>query len=98
MKKIVYAITKIGKKENTKLTGCGYITDEDIIIACVSKKGKSYVRIFENAVKVCYKSLSDPTEFKGAYSEMQDIEVEDKHGAKSTIEVEVDYMIWYKLI
>ena len=98
MKKIVYAITKIGKKEDTKLTGCGYITDEDIIIACTSSKNKNYVRIFENAVKYCYKSLSEPTEFKGVYSEIQTVEASDKHGAKTTIEIEVDYMIWYKLI
>ena len=33
MKKVVYSITKLGKVENTKITGVGYITDEDLITA-----------------------------------------------------------------
>ena len=40
MKKVIYSITKLGKIENTKVTGIGYITDEDLITAYVSKTGK----------------------------------------------------------
>ena len=39
MKKVIYSITKLGKIENTKITGIGYITDEDLITANVSKTG-----------------------------------------------------------
>ena len=46
MKKVIYSITKLGKIENTKVTGIGYITDEDLITANVSKTGKPYIRIF----------------------------------------------------
>ena len=44
MKKVIYSITKLGKVENTKITGIGYITDEDLITANVSKTGKPYMR------------------------------------------------------
>lgn len=43
MKKVIYSITKLGKSENTKVTGIGYITDEDLITANVSKTGKPYI-------------------------------------------------------
>ena len=43
MKKVIYSITKLGKIENTKVTGIGYITDEDLITANVSKTGKPYM-------------------------------------------------------
>ena len=52
MKKVIYSITKLGKIENTKITGIGYITDEDLITANVSKTGKPYIRIFP-CVKNC---------------------------------------------
>ena len=98
MKKIIYAITKIGKKENTKISGIGYITDEDIITACVSAKGKPYVRVFENAVKYCHQVPNTENEFKGAYSEIVEMELTDDKERKTLREVEVDYLIWYKLV
>lgn len=36
MKKVIYSITRIGKKENTKYTGVGYITDEELITAGIT--------------------------------------------------------------
>lgn len=39
MKKVVFAVTKQGRYENTKTTGVGYITDTDLITACISKSG-----------------------------------------------------------
>ena len=47
MKKVIYSITKLGKVENTKVTGIGYITDEDLITANVSKTGKPYITVLE---------------------------------------------------
>ena len=40
MKKVVYSISRFSKFGNTKMTGVGFITDKDLIIACVSQKGK----------------------------------------------------------
>ena len=34
MKKVVFSVTKQGRYENTKMTGVGYITGTDLIIAC----------------------------------------------------------------
>lgn len=95
MDKIIYSITKIGKKENTKITGIGYATDTDIVVACTSaKSSKPYIRVFEDAVKHCNPVSS--TEFKGFFTEIVEASIEEKNGSTSTREVEVDYLIWYK--
>ena len=46
MKKVVYNITRYRQHELIKISGLGYITDTDLIIACTSKEGKPYIRVF----------------------------------------------------
>ena len=41
MKKVVFSVTKLGKAEQ-KISGIGYVTDEDLITACMGKNGKPY--------------------------------------------------------
>ncbi len=69
MKKVIYSITKLGKTENTKFTGVGYITDEELITANVSKNGKPYIRVFE-CIKDCPPVINAKDEYKGAYYEI----------------------------
>ena len=57
MKKVVYSISKLNKFGSTKMTGVGFITDSDLIIACVSQKGNPYSRVFEDCVKNCHVRL-----------------------------------------
>ena len=45
MKKVVYSVTKVGRNENTKMTGLGYITESDLITACISKNEKPYISL-----------------------------------------------------
>lgn len=58
MKKVVYSVTKVGRNENTKMTGLGYITNKDLIIACISKNGKLYIRVFEDCVNESFTTLN----------------------------------------
>ena len=60
MKKVVYSVTRYRKEEMLKLSGLGYITDTDLIIACVSQKGKPYIRVFEDCIKNCYPIILTP--------------------------------------
>ena len=39
-----------------------------------------------------------PGEHSGGYYEIREVEVETKNGAKETIEVQIDYKIWYKFV
>ena len=53
MKKVYYSVTRYGKKNVDSMSGVGYITDEDLIIACSSKEQKPYIRVFEDCLKDC---------------------------------------------
>ena len=95
MKKVVYSVTRNGKSDFTKITGIGYITDKDLVIACISKNQKPYIRVFEDCVKECHKVHNTENEYKGAIYEIKEVEFEIK-GAYETREIEVEYYIWYK--
>ena len=101
MKKVVYSVTKVGRNENTKMTGLGYITDKDLIIACISKNQKPYIRVFEGAVKDCHKVINTTNEYKGAYYEVKEVEFETKNSSGQSTgyekrEIEMNYYIWFK--
>ena len=102
MKKVVFSVTKQGRYENTKATGVGYITDTDLITACVSKNGKPYIRVFEDCVKNCHAISGRDNEYRGAHYEIREIEFEKKTSSGDstgyeTREVEINYSIWYKI-
>ena len=80
MKKVVYSVTRYGKTGQTKVTGLGYITDTDLIIACQSKENKPYIRVFEDCIKDCHPIPYKPGEHTGGYYEIRDF---DKHSSQS---------------
>ena len=59
MKKVVYSVTRYRRDDIDKISGLGYITDTDLVIACMSKAGKPYIRVFEDCVKNCL-PMADP--------------------------------------
>ena len=97
MKKVVYSISRLNKFGNTKMTGVGFITESDLVIACVSQKGNPYIRVFEDCVKDCHPVAGKEGEFKGAHYEIREVEVE-KNGSYDTREIEIEYSVWYKLV
>ena len=103
MKKVVYSVSRFNKLGNNKLTGIGFITEKDLIIACVSQKGNAYIRVFEDCVKNCHSIPNRDGEYKGAHYEIREVEFETKNGngdftGYEKREIEVEYSIWYKLI
>lgn len=98
MKKVAYSVTKVGRYENTKMKGVGFISDADLVFACVSKNGNPYIRVFEDCVKQCHPVLNSDNEFKGAHYEIREVEFEREDGSKETREIEVSYYIWYKIL
>ena len=103
MQKVVYSVSKLNRFGNTKMTGVGFITDSDLIIACVSKKGNAYIRVFEDCVKNCHAVSGRDGEFKGAHYEIREVEFETRNPSGEntgydTREIEVEYSIWYKIV
>ena len=103
MKKVVYSISRLSRFGNNKMTGVGFITESDLVIACVSQKGNAYIRLFEDCVKNCHSIPNRDGEYKGAHYEIREVECETKNGSGDFTgyekrEIEVEYSIWYKRI
>ena len=99
MKKVVYSVGRIGRFEVPKMSGLGYIVEDNLLISAISQKGKSYIRVFEGVTEYCHKVVGKENEFKGFFTEYKEVEVEkNTNGYKSieTIEVENEYKIWFK--
>ena len=76
MKKVVYSISKLSRFGSNKMTGVGFITENDLVIACVSQKGNPYIRVFEDCVKDCHPVTGRENEYKGAHYEIRVVVVE----------------------
>lgn len=96
MQKVIYSVTRLARPENVKSKGIGYVSGEYLITACLSKQNKPYVKSYP-CIKDCHPVPNAKNEFKGTYYEFVEVEVEKK-GSYETIEIEVDYYIWYKYI
>ena len=99
MKKVVYSVQKLGRNESPKITGLGYLADKDLVIACMSQKGKPYIRVFEDVREYCHPLVGRDGEFKGQITEYREIEVEKENNGYSsmeTIDIEIEYKIWFK--
>lgn len=103
MKKVVYSVSRTNRYGSTKMTGLGFITESDLIIACNGKSGKAYIRVFKECVMNCHAVPNRPDEFKGTLYEIREIEVEAKNSSGEstgyeTREIEVEYSVWYKFV
>ena len=53
MKKVVYAVTRVGKYGNSKMTGFGFINETDLIALYKGTDGKRHRRVYEDCLKTC---------------------------------------------
>ena len=97
MKKVVYTVRK-ARSDSYKLSGIGYITEEDLIASGVSTNKTSYVRVFQEAVTYCHPVDKAKTEFKGILTEYPIVNIDTGKGNYEEKQITIDYYIWYKLI
>ena len=97
-KKVRYSVSKYQKGGPITMSGTGYITETDLVIACTNKYGKLYVRIFEDALKYCFPIIDKNNEFKGNVTEYHDITVNVGEDSTEIVEIQTEYKVWYKLV
>ena len=85
--KVVYSVKRSNRYDDTPIKGVGFISDKDLIIACMSKNNKPYVRVFEDCIKSCKAVAGSEDEFKGTYEEFYEADNESRS---------VWYDIWFK--
>lgn len=103
MKKAVYSVSRTNRYGSTKMTGLGFVTESNLIIACNGKSGKAYIRVFKECVMNCHAVPNRPDEFKGTLYEIREVEFEKKTSSGEstgydTREIEVEYSVWYKFV
>lgn len=93
MQKVTYSIKK---RNGDKITGVGYITEEDLLIASISKSGKPYIRVLEDCVKQWHKTANNT--YQGYYEFFMECDLTDSEGKITTRELPITYYIWYMVI
>ncbi len=63
MKKVFFSVVKAGRNEQ-RMSGVGYITDEDLLVPTISRNGKAYIRVFEDCFRYCHAMPKSPTSTK----------------------------------
>ena len=100
MKAVTYCIRTFNS--DSKMSGRGYIDDRDLIIACVSKSGKPYVKRFDGIVEKSSPVLQNgtPNGFQGHYTEHYEQTVvlpDDDKRPNYTVEREKVWSVWFKI-
>ena len=98
MKKVYYSVKRYKRNEMIEQKGVGYITDTDLVIACISQNNKPYIRVFEDCIKDCHLIPDKPGEYKGSTYEIREVQIDTGKDNYETREIELEYKIWYKLV
>lgn len=88
MKKAFYSLTNL-TRGSEKITGIGYVADNQLITAQYSsKKQKPYLKVWD-CIKYCKNYNEEEQIYSGFYTEY--VEYQDKT-------IEIDYKVWIKVI
>ena len=88
-KKVKFSLTKFTKKGSFRIVGFGEIDDENLYT-------KS--KIYEDCIRYCQKKVNSTNEFKGSFTEFEEIEFEnDKHQIVN-LEIENCYQLWFRIL
>lgn len=96
MKKVVCSAQK--RYGNQKWSGLGYIAEDNLFIPAISKNGKPYIKVIEDAKKYCAPNGRDK-EFSGIVTEAHEnvsIFNQEKDRYETIDYLEVEYLVWFK--
>ena len=88
-KKVKFYLTKYTEKDFFKFSGFGEI-DEDNLYT----KNKVYEDFIRHCKQIPYK----PNEYKGSFSQVEEIEFLNDRQQYITIEVENSYDLWFRIL
>ena len=65
MKKVVYSIRNTRGNQDKKLSGFGYVAEGNLLVPCISKNNKPYIRTLDGVDKACHPVKDRPGEYSG---------------------------------
>lgn len=87
--KVKFSLTKFTKKGNFRFSGYGEIDNENLYT-----KTKTY----EDCIRYCHKVINSTNEFKGSFSEFEEIEFTNNKNQLVNLEIENCYQLWFRVL
>jgi hypothetical protein len=100
MKKVVFSIRNTRGNQDKKLSGFGYVSEGNLLVPCISKNNKPYIRTFDGVDKACHPVKDRPGEYSGyitMYYEQVPV-YREKDGSCDMVDLEVEYKVWFKYV
>ena len=88
-KKVKYSLIKFTKKGSQRFTGLAEIDDENLYI-----NGRTY----EDCIRYCNKVINTTNEYKGNFTQIEEIQFENDKNQIVELEVETSYSLWFKIL
>ena len=88
-KKVKFSLTKFTKKGSFRFVGFGEIDNENLYT-------KS--KIYEDCIRYCQKKVNSTNEFKGSFTEFEEIEFENEKHQIVNLEIENCYSLWFRIL
>lgn len=88
-KKVKFSLTKFTKNGSFRFTGFGEIDKENLYT-----KNK----IYEDCIRYCHKRFGTENEYKGSFSQFEEIEFANNKNQLVNLEIEVCYGLWFRIL
>ncbi len=88
-KKVKFSLIKFTKKGSFRFMGYGEIDDENLY---------TKNRVYEDCIRYCHKLLNSTDEFKGSFTEFEEVEFENEKHQIVNLEIENCYTLWYRIL
>lgn len=98
MKQVKYSIVRYGKSCYYRFSGIGEIDDENLYTSYTDKNGNLVEHTYEDCLRYLHPVLNTENEFKGNFTEFKEIEFENDKGYLTSLEIEVEYQIWIRVL
>ncbi len=89
MKKVKFRLTRYSKKGPYSFMGFGEIDDENLYT-----KNK----VYEDCIRFCHKRVNTANEYKGSFSQIEEIEFTNDRNQIVNLELEVCYDLWFRIL
>lgn len=88
-KKVKYSLIRYTRRGSYRFTGYGEIDNENLY---------TFNKVYEDCINQCHKLLNKENEFKGSFSQYEEIEFENNKGELVSLEIENCYDLWFRIL
>ena len=88
-KRVKFSLTKFTKKGNFRFSGYGEIDNENLYTSD---------KVYEDCIRFCHKVITSTNDFKGSFSEFEEIEFENEKHQLVNFEIENCYQLWFRIL